>query len=58
MGRGIFAERDVKQGETITKCERFQASKDIKKGEHLLIDYRTDVEGLSGILEKYTTSLI
>jgi hypothetical protein len=21
MGRGIFAERDVKQGETITKCE-------------------------------------
>jgi hypothetical protein len=24
----------------------------------LLIDYRTDVEGLSGILEKYTTNLI
>jgi SET domain-containing protein len=40
------------------KIMQFQASKDIKKGEQLFIDYRTDVEGLSNILEKYTTSLI
>jgi len=40
------------------KIMRFQTSKDIKKGSQLLIDYRTDVEGLSGILEKYTTNLI
>lgn len=120
MGRGVISERDIKQGEIITKCEilvlspsdtakvnetnlewytfiydintkqdclvlgdgeifnhnddanvlynliewngrkimQFQASKDIKKGEQLFIDYRTDVEGLSNILEKYTTSLI
>jgi len=120
MGRGIIAERNIKQGEIISDCEilvlspsdtarvnetdlkcytfifdknteqdclvlgdgeifnhsddanvlynliewnnrkimRFQASKDIKKDSQLLIDYRTDVEGLSGILEKYTTNLI
>ena len=40
------------------KLMRFQASRDIKKGEQLFIDYRTDEESLSDVLGNYTTNLI
>lgn len=40
------------------KLMRFQASRDIKKGEQLFIDYRQDEENLSDVLGNYTTNLI
>jgi len=40
------------------KLMRFQASRDIKKGEQLFIDYRQDEESLSDVLGSYTTNLI
>lgn len=40
------------------KLMRFQASRDIEKGEQLFIDYRQDEESLSDVLGNYTTNLI
>lgn len=40
------------------KLMRFQASRDIKKGEQLFIDYRQDEESLFDVLGNYTTNLI
>lgn len=40
------------------KLMRFQASKDIKKGEQLFIDYNADVDSVKNILEVYTKNLI
>jgi SET domain-containing protein len=40
------------------KLMRFQAARDIKKGEQLFIDYRADEEGLTDVLGSYTTNLI
>lgn len=40
------------------KLMRFQAARDIKKGEQLFIDYRADVEGLTDVLGTYTTNLL
>jgi len=40
------------------KLMSFQASRDIKKGEQLFIDYRQDEESLSDVLGSYTTNLI
>jgi uncharacterized protein len=40
------------------KLMRFQAARDIKKGEQLFIDYRADEESLTDVLGSYTTNLI
>jgi SET domain-containing protein len=40
------------------KLMRFQASRDIKKGEQLFIDYRADVESVEDVLEVYTVNMI
>lgn len=40
------------------KLMRFQASRDIKRGEQLFIDYRADVESVEDILEVYTVNMI
>lgn len=40
------------------KLMRFQASRDIKKGEQLFIDYRADVDDVQNVLETYITNLI
>lgn len=40
------------------KLMRFQAGKDIKKGEQLFIDYNADVKTSKNVLEVYTKNLI
>lgn len=40
------------------KLMRFQASRPIKKGEQLFIDYRADVDKISNVLEVYTVNMI
>jgi uncharacterized protein len=40
------------------KLMRFQACRDIKKGEQLFIDYNADVDSAKNVLEVYTKSLI
>jgi SET domain-containing protein len=40
------------------KLMRFQASRDINKGEQLFIDYRVDVDNVDNVLESYTINLI
>ena len=40
------------------KLMRFQASRDINKGEQLFIDYRADVDNVDNVLESYTVNLI
>jgi SET domain-containing protein len=40
------------------KLMRFQASRDINKGEQLFIDYRADVDNVDNVLESYTINLI
>lgn len=40
------------------KLMRFQAARDIKKGEQLFIDYRADVDAVNNVLENYTVNLI
>lgn len=40
------------------KLMRFQASKDIKKGEQLFIDYNADVDSVKNVLEVYTVNMI
>lgn len=40
------------------KLMRFQAARDIKKGEQLFIDYRADEESLSDVLGSYTVNLV
>lgn len=40
------------------KLMRFQASRDIKKGEQLFIDYRADVDNVDNVLEVYTVNMI
>lgn len=40
------------------KLMRFQASRDIKKGEQLFIDYNADVDSVKNVLEVYTVNMI
>lgn len=40
------------------KLMRFQASRDIKKGEQLFIDYNADVDTAKNVLEVYTVNMI
>lgn len=40
------------------KLMRFQAARDIKKGEQLFIDYNADVDSVKNVLEVYTKNLI
>jgi uncharacterized protein len=40
------------------KLMRFQACRDIKKGEQLFIDYNADVDSVKNVLEVYTKNLI
>jgi hypothetical protein len=40
------------------KLMRFQASRDVNKGEQLFIDYNADVDSVKRVLEVYTKNLI